>query len=624
MNVTKKYSGVWALTAIMLLALVLRVYHIAYKSISIDEAIGAFYAKESLFRVLIMTINDVHPPLFYLLHHLWIRLFGISEVALRSISVVFALLSVWAIYQLSVTLFNKKTGLVAALLLATSPWHIWISQNGRSNAMLVFLILLSTWFFVLMLRRRQLRWFFWYGLVTWLALLTHYFAFMVWAAQLLLLLLHPSLRRQTGATWWYTQGYIFLAYFIWLPFMVSQFISKTRPMYKTVTPAFVKNLFQYLNPQAAVTDTLWQLAGWIISISLFFWGAWRLRRRPLTSIAPAPSATSRSLRTGLILGYGVTAGIMAFGALYFAPSTTTPLLLRQLAQNPPAIFAASLKSYHVEQLASLQYAFLVVAVLGGLALILFYYIDRFFAAAPQLPTATTAVSMNLFLSLHLALPLLLAGLVSLKSPYLLLRNLVILLPFYILTLAFGIAATARRRRFLLLVPLLFLSALSLADFEEWYKKDDWRGLAHLLQTRCRPGDVILLDHLFGQKPLYYYGVESHRPLRRTEFHDYSDRLQGDLWVVRSYKNDWCVVDSTDRYFKNAGEWSFTGSTNPDDLFPIDGSLKVYHYQRKSKTPAAPAQLADLPGPESPLLPASLTSSMITVSGSSRHKTLFNR
>ena len=97
---------------ILLLAAGLRCYHLAYKSISIDEAIGGLYAIEPLHRVLVLTINDVHPPLFYIVHHFWIELFGWTEPALRGISVFFALLSVIALYFLGKLLFNRKVGTV--------------------------------------------------------------------------------------------------------------------------------------------------------------------------------------------------------------------------------------------------------------------------------------------------------------------------------------------------------------------------------------------------------------------------------------------------------------------------------------------------------------------------------
>jgi cytochrome b561 len=402
--------------------------------------------------------------------------------------------------------------------------------------------------------------------------------------------------------------------------MVSQFISKTRPMYKTISPSFIKTLFQYLNPQAAINAHFWQMAGWVVAALLLLWGIWRLRDQQLSLKPFNPPMPGRRLKSGLLTGYALIVVVMIYGAAHFTLTTTLPLLTRQLAENAPAIYADSIKPYHVQQLATLQYAFIATAVLGGLALIAFYKIDALSESRNVLTDQKTpGLSLPLFFILHLVLPLLLAGLVSLKSPYLLLRNLVIILPFYLLVIAYTIAGQGQSRYLWLSMPLLFLSSLSIKHYEEWYKKDDWRSLAQVLQSQVHPGDVILLDHLFGQKPLYYYGLESQRPLRRKEVNDYFNKLSGDLWVVRSYKNDWCVVDSTDRYFIKTGEWSFPGSTNPDDLFPIEGLLKLYRYRHPATTQT---KLVELANPSSHLLPAAMSPSLNAISGPSKHKSLF--
>ncbi len=217
---------------IFALATVLRVYHLSFKSISIDEAIGGFYAMEPLLRVVILTINDVHPPLFYLLHHFWIALFGMSEAALRSISVLFALLSVIGLCHLGALIFNRRAGLTAAFLLAISPWHIWISQNARSNSLLLFLIIVSIYSFSQLLETRRKKWFAVYACVTTIAIYTHYFAFMIWIAQNLYVIMSAYARRRIFHDWWRAQIAIHAFYLFWLPFMISQFITKTRPMYK--------------------------------------------------------------------------------------------------------------------------------------------------------------------------------------------------------------------------------------------------------------------------------------------------------------------------------------------------------------------------------------------------------
>jgi len=136
-------------------------------------------------------------------------------------------------------------------------------------------------------------------------------------------------------------------------------------------------------------------------------------------------------------------------------------------------------------------------------------------------------------------------------------------------------------RMVIASSICLLAMISYAHFERWYCKDDWRSVAQTLKNNLGSNEVVLLDHLFAKKPLYYYGIESHRPLRRSELPEFLHELKGDLWILRSYQNDWCVVDSIQKYLMPDGEWSFQGSTNPDDLFPIEGHLKLYHFRFKT-------------------------------------------
>lgn len=563
---------------LLLLAAGLRVYHLDYKSLSIDETIGAYYAREPVPRIFIMTINDVHPPLFYLVHHAWIQVFGETESGLRSISILFALASLLVLYKVTQRLFSSLTALFSVLLLAISPWHIWVSQNARSNSMLLFLVLLSTYCFIRMLQTPARRWFLFYGIVTLAALLTHYFAFMIWISQILFVIGASAALRKPESGWWQTQFAIGLGYSIWLPFMISQFLTKTRPMYKTFSIRFIETLFNYLNPYAAVASTMLFVVGMAMMIGLAGYGLYRTRRLYINNVAIKPMSITRHEDSGLSLAFGLAILANIFMAFYFNLSRTLPILLHQLLINASTIYASSIKPYHLEQLHSLRTSFLLAAAINAIGLIGLRILSRRRFARIDPSTDARPTSYFHFFAVMMIAPLLLAGLFSLKSPYLLLRNMVILLPFYVMILAFALTQVKLVPRLVLASSICLLALVSYAHFEQWYCKDDWRSVAQTLKNNLDSNEVVLLDHLFAKKPLYYYGVESHRPLRRSELPEFLHELKGDLWILRSYQNDWCVVDSIPKYLIPDGEWSFQGSTNPDDLFPIEGHLTLYHFR----------------------------------------------
>ncbi|MFQ3618029.1 MAG: glycosyltransferase family 39 protein, partial [Cyanobacteriota bacterium] len=73
-----------------------------------------------------------HAPLYFLLAHLWTKLWGSGVVAMRSLSVLFSLISLALIGQLASQLFNSaKTGAIATTLLALSPFFVSYAQEAR-------------------------------------------------------------------------------------------------------------------------------------------------------------------------------------------------------------------------------------------------------------------------------------------------------------------------------------------------------------------------------------------------------------------------------------------------------------------------------------------------------------
>jgi uncharacterized membrane protein len=92
--------------------------------------------------------REANMTFYYLLVRQWIR-FGDGEATLRSLSVIFAVVSIPLIYILGVRAFaSRRAGLIAALLLSVNTAHIAYSQEARSYALLVLLCILSLFFFL--------------------------------------------------------------------------------------------------------------------------------------------------------------------------------------------------------------------------------------------------------------------------------------------------------------------------------------------------------------------------------------------------------------------------------------------------------------------------------------------
>ncbi|WP_170944053.1 glycosyltransferase family 39 protein [Leptolyngbya sp. BC1307] len=102
-------------------------YRLGQESLWTDELFSVQDAAGSPFAV--YKENQLR-PLYYLLLKGWMA-FGSGDAWLRSLSVVFAVISVFLIYRLGRRLAGESEGLIAALLLATSPLFINHAQEVR-------------------------------------------------------------------------------------------------------------------------------------------------------------------------------------------------------------------------------------------------------------------------------------------------------------------------------------------------------------------------------------------------------------------------------------------------------------------------------------------------------------
>jgi uncharacterized membrane protein len=91
---------------------------------------------------------DVHPPFYFQLLDVWVSLFGPGERAVRSLSGLFYILAVLALYCLARELYGDELALLCAALYACSPLAIASAQFARMYALLSFLSIVSTLLYV--------------------------------------------------------------------------------------------------------------------------------------------------------------------------------------------------------------------------------------------------------------------------------------------------------------------------------------------------------------------------------------------------------------------------------------------------------------------------------------------
>lgn len=229
---------------ITLLALILRLYHLDFNSIWLDEAFTYFYIQQGWIDIFRNIATDCHPPLFYWITKL-VMIFGSGDWWLRLLPTIIGTATIPVFYFIGRE-FSDGTAIVTGLLLAVSPFHIAYSQEARMYTLLLFFFSLS---FLYFLRRRYIIAAVFGGLCFW----THFYSaisyMMLWVLQekdlvksslvylaFTLFLIPPALAMFTGKTsgapQWGWPGYHLviegfrqmLGYGFWLPILMLALI----------------------------------------------------------------------------------------------------------------------------------------------------------------------------------------------------------------------------------------------------------------------------------------------------------------------------------------------------------------------------------------------------------------
>jgi len=185
------------LIALLLVAWAWRLYGLVVQSLWRDEVDSLRFATRELPQVLAaFTRPGENGPLYYLLLHPWLVWMGHGEYALRWTSVLFGLLALPLIFIWGRRFFNPTVGLIAALLLAVNPYHLWYSQEARMYAVLIVVTMIALWSFADAIERgKWWRWFIWLALTT-ICIYIHVLSILLVPLQIVWLLLVPRWRRR--------------------------------------------------------------------------------------------------------------------------------------------------------------------------------------------------------------------------------------------------------------------------------------------------------------------------------------------------------------------------------------------------------------------------------------------
>lgn len=120
--------------------------------------------------------TEANPPGYFALAAVWERVFGDSELAIRSLSALAGSAAIVVVYAAARALGSRRAGLIAAALTATSPFLIWYSQEARAYSLVTLLGALTFLCFAHLLQGGGPAWLWGWALASIAAIGVHYFA----------------------------------------------------------------------------------------------------------------------------------------------------------------------------------------------------------------------------------------------------------------------------------------------------------------------------------------------------------------------------------------------------------------------------------------------------------------
>jgi hypothetical protein len=306
--------------SLVVLALALRVPFVG-RSYWIDEGISVGISSHHLTQIPALLTRDGSPPLFYVVLHLWMSVFGRSELATHLLPLIISLSAIPLAYWSGRELFGRRAGRWAAALMATNPFLAWYSTETRMYTLVIAVALVGVTFAVRAARRRDVRDAAAAVLSYVVLLYTHN-----WGIYLTIV----TVGVLSGLAWYrgdrrlaahvcVAGGAAFVLWLPWLPYFLDQASSTAAPW--AVRP----NIGNFFADQGSA------LGGTInFAVAPFLaYGAWRTHK--LRSSIDSQVA-------GLLCGIGLVTGMVGFLGAQIEPSWTVRYLAVIVA---PLLLAAA-------------------------------------------------------------------------------------------------------------------------------------------------------------------------------------------------------------------------------------------------------------------------------------------
>jgi uncharacterized membrane protein len=164
------------LILIFVINLLLKLIHISDPSLWYDEIVSVNDTLLDFGHIKHEAEWDKNPPFYHYVLWLWSKLFGISELAVRSMSAFFSSLAAVGIYLFCKKIAGQTRAILCVLLFTFHPYLFYYSQEARCFSFLIFLVICNLYVTVALINKPSVWLALLLGIINFLIVYTHYIA----------------------------------------------------------------------------------------------------------------------------------------------------------------------------------------------------------------------------------------------------------------------------------------------------------------------------------------------------------------------------------------------------------------------------------------------------------------
>ncbi|MDP3557722.1 MAG: glycosyltransferase family 39 protein [Bacteroidota bacterium] len=170
--------------------LIIKLYKIDHSAFSYDEIISVKDTLLDFGHIKHESEWDSNPPFYYYCLWVWEKIFGLSEVGIRSFSAFFNSAAIITFGYYLYRDFNKNISVFFILIFTFHPTLLFYAQEARCYSLLLFLTSVSIIIFNNFILRNSMKNLIWLSLINFLLIYTHYLAAFILFFQFLFILFY--------------------------------------------------------------------------------------------------------------------------------------------------------------------------------------------------------------------------------------------------------------------------------------------------------------------------------------------------------------------------------------------------------------------------------------------------